>query len=148
MFLFDPSSLIIIIHLIQVEPRVVNLTADNQLSTEVKVNYTLPLGCDCCQYWINLADTKLFLEIITNTSHIATGLLDARYCQYELSRSIEELTIPIVAELRTGTATGTKSFMFHFEPIHILMDHHRPRINIWQGYTPSSVQVFVISMKI
>ena len=122
----------------QVEPRVVFLYGPDMLSSEVTINSTLPLGCDCCSNWEGYGQCKLYLHIVSDTQIIGTSLRDTHDCRFELSRATTQDTIPIVARKRIGTSSGT--FMVPFEPISLSL-YDKGGLNIWQGYTPPTLQV-------
>ena len=120
------------------EPRVVDLYGPNLLSSEVTVNSTLPLGCDCCSIWEQHGQCKLYLDIVSDTQIIGTSLQASHHCKFELSRSITQDTIPIVARKRIGTSSGT--FVVPFNPISLSL-YDPDGLSIWQGYTPPTLQV-------
>ena len=121
----------------QVEPRIVNLYGPSLLSAEVKMNATLPMGCDCCTYWNQYGNCELLIDIVTHGTSIETGLLHGHQCRFSLGSDITEDIIPIVAQLRTGTTQGT--FTVSFEPISIVYDV--AHVSVWAGYTGPSIQV-------
>ena len=116
-----------------------NLEGPGDLTAEVTINSTLPLGCDCCSIWEDHGQCKLYLDIVADTQIIGSTDLVGHHCKFELSRTEENDVIPIVARKRVGTSSGT--FHVPFKAISILFDQNDE--SIWEGYTPPSIQVII-----